>query len=63
MSKIKFVRRYIWYRTTFYDIVYLSGRVRTVTADELPMTALNFMIHHTQKLQYDRYHGYENIYD
>lgn len=44
---IKFIREYICYNVTMFDIIYSDGqyvtRVRTVGRDDLPKTALNYM--------------------
>lgn len=43
MDKIKFIRRYVMYRTDVFDIVYKSGRVVSKTLEDLPKTAQAFL--------------------
>ena len=63
MDKIKFVRHYKFYNSDHWDIVYKSGRVRTVIDEKLPRTAETFCIMAKNKIeQTDRMHGPETIW-
>lgn len=53
-ATIKFVREYMSYGHKWFDIVYNSGRVCTVTAEDLPKTAETFIRTANHEMQYDR---------
>lgn len=64
MAKIRFIRKYEFYRKTYYDIIYASGRIFTVDTDRMPKTAKAFIETHSGKEQYDiTSKRYEIIYN
>ena len=67
MAEIKFVREYKInrggkYEHTYYDIVYVSGRIYTRYITELPATITKWLEGKTGRKQYDKFHGEEIIY-
>lgn len=69
MAKIRFVREYKAYdgKGKMYDVVYES-RVNTYYIGEgfshlLPKTVLKYMEQAKVKIQHDRWHGEEKIYE
>jgi hypothetical protein len=69
MTKIRFVREYKAYdgKGTIYDVVY-EKRVNTFYIGEgyyhrLPKTVINYMEQAKVKVQHDRWHGEEKIYE
>ena len=69
MAKIKFVREYNAYdgKGKMYDVIYES-RVNTYyigegSSDFLPKTVLKYMEQAKVKIQHDRWHGEEKIYE
>ena len=69
MAKIRFVREYKAYdgQGTMYDVVY-EKRVNTYyigegSSDFLPKTVLKYMEQAKVKIQHDRWHGEEKIYE
>lgn len=69
MAKIRFVREYKAYdgKGTMYDVVY-EKRVNVFYIGEgslhrLPKTVLKYMEQAKVKIQHDRWHGEEKIYE
>ena len=69
MAKIKFVREYKAYdgQGTMYDVIYES-RVNSFyigegSSQRLPKTVINYMEQAKVKVQHDRWHGEEKIYE
>lgn len=63
MNKILFIRYYKIYNSDIWEIIYKSGRVKTIIDDNLPMTAQAFCIMAKDcKKQNDKYHGQETIW-
>lgn len=63
MNKIKFVRYYKNHNNNIWEIVYKSGRVKTILNDRLPRTAEHFCIlAKTKTEQADKIHGLETIW-
>lgn len=64
MNKIKFVRYYKFYNSDAWDIVYKSGRIRTIVEEPLPRTAEHFVIMAKNKIeQYDKiFNRFETIW-
>lgn len=68
MATIRFIREYKAYdgQGTMYDIVY-AHRVRTLYVgeggDTLPKTAINYIAKASCKIQHDRWHGEEKIWE
>lgn len=63
MNKIKFIRYYKKYNMDTWEIIYKSGRVKTIYNDNLPMTAQTFCIMAKHKIeQIDKYNGLETIW-
>lgn len=63
MSKIKFIRFYKKHNVNTWEVVYKSGRVKTIINDNLPLTAQHFCILAKNKLQQnDKINGLETIW-
>lgn len=65
-SKIKSIRSYVWLNGGVYlDIIYKSGKVRTVNIEEAPDTAKRFCITSRKKTElYDPvYKRTETVYE
>ena len=61
---IKFVRKYNWYGSTGYDVVYENNRLYIFQENELPKTVATFIQNATRVTeQRDPYHGFETIYE
>ena len=63
-NNIKFIRYYKFYNADVWDIIYKSGRIRTIVDDRLPRTAETFCILAKNVInQYDKVSGRnETIY-
>lgn len=63
MNNIEFVRYYKFYNADAWDIIYKSGRIRTIVDGRLPRTAETFCILAKNVInQVDKMHGQETIY-
>ena len=62
--KIKFVRKYEWFRENYYDVIYTCGRARSFREIELPKTVERFVTTATKRTeQYDRTAPRENKWE
>lgn len=63
MNNIQFVRYYEKYNNSIWEIVYKSGRTKTIINDNLPRTAQHFCILAKNKTeQLDKFNGIETIW-
>lgn len=63
MDKIKFVRFYRKHNNNVWEVIYKSGRVKTIINDNLPRTAQHFCIMAENRTeQTDKLNGIETIW-
>ena len=54
-AEIRFVREYNYWNTTWYDVIYKSGRLCMHTAENLPKTVREYIDNASKKTtQFDR---------
>jgi hypothetical protein len=57
MAKIKFIRKYEFYGSTAYEVIYMSGRIvsfRDTQTEKMPATVKAFLDGKQPREQYDK---------